>query len=314
MALSFCVSIRRGDPASPRPFGPSRLLCTILCPCSYCHNLSLSALLQGSSHKTDGQEIMVGFATFSRMDGDPKAILHRSPLAVVFAESLRMEHWRWYASYPEARWIQDLKDTETSPVARNANTLTDYLHLTKALAHVSLSQLPFQMLVAPASFIFASNPNLPSILSSLTSIPQTTLAPYHRLFGRLVIIPLLCGHGILYLLFYVQSAHPVFGTLLAKRVQDLDVQCGLAGLATAVLVSIFGRSTLWQLRGWRWPSLSRAETRRRVFYIGHLVLVAGLLALAYSHVIYARAFVLEAIGASLANLAYCWLLAGARRM
>lgn len=169
------------------------------------------------------------------------------------------------------------------------------------------------MLLAPTSFIFTSNPALPSLLSSLTSIPQTTLAPYHRLFGRLIIVPLLCGHGILYLLFYVQSSHPLFGTLLAKRIRDLDVQCGLAALATALLVLIFGRSTLWQLRSLQWPGLRSAEERRRVFYIGHLVLVGALLALAYSHVIYARPYVLEAIGVSIANLVYCWLLVGKRK-
>ncbi|KAL1971115.1 hypothetical protein VTN77DRAFT_66 [Rasamsonia byssochlamydoides] len=193
------------------------------------------------------------------------------------------------------------------------NTGDDYLHLTKALAHVSLSQLPFQMLLAPNPFIFPSNPALPSLLSSLTSIPQTALAPYHRLFGRLIIVPLLCGHGILYLLFYVQSAHPVFGTLLAKRLRDRDVQCGLVGLATALLVVIFGRSTLWRLRSLQWPSLSSVDARRQVFYIGHLALVTALLALAYAHVVYARPFVIEAVGVSMANSVYCWLLVETRR-
>lgn len=190
---------------------------------------------------------------------------------------------------------------------------SDYLHLTKALAKVSLSQLPFQILLAPTSFIFTANPALPSLLSSLTSIPQTVLASYHRLFGRLIIVPMLCGHGIFYLLFYVQSAHPLFGTLLAKRIRDLDVQCGLAALATALLVLIFGRSTLWQLRSLQWPGLRSAQERRRVFYIGHLVLVGALLALAYSHVIYARPYVLEAIGVSIANLVYCWLIVGRKK-
>lgn len=184
---------------------------------------------------------------------------------------------------------------------------TDYLHLTKALAHVALSQLPFQILLAPTSFIFASNATLPSILSYVTSVPQTALAPYHRLFGRLVIVPLLCGHAMLYLMFYVQVPHPVFGTVFSKRIRDPDVQYGLSGVSCAILILIFGRSTLWRLR--LAFNLTGLDARRRVFYTVHLTLVAALLILAYLHVVYARVFVLESVGVSLANLACCWLLA-----
>lgn len=183
----------------------------------------------------------------------------------------------------------------------------DYLHLTKALAHVALSQIPIQILLAPTSFIFASNPTLPSILSYVTSIPQTTLAPYHRLFGRLVIVPLLCGHAMLYLLFYVQVPHPTFGTVFSKRIRDPDVQYGLSGVSCAILILICGRSALWRVR--HALNLTSLDVRRRVFYTVHLILVTGFLTLAYLHVAYARVFVLESIGVSLANLACCWLLA-----
>ncbi|KAL2002334.1 hypothetical protein VTN02DRAFT_162 [Thermoascus thermophilus] len=186
------------------------------------------------------------------------------------------------------------------------NTGDDYLHFTKALGHVSLSQLPFQFLLSPTSFIFTSNPALPSILSVMTSIPQPALTPYHRLFGRLVVLPLLLGHGALYLLFFAQSSHPDFGTLLMKRVQDPDVQWGLAGLGLALSVLLFQRRTprtLGSLLGYR----------KRTFYVVHLSLVAGMLAAAWFHVIYARVFVLEAVGIFLANIACCWALAESKR-
>ncbi|CRG85785.1 Beta-1,2-xylosyltransferase 1 [Talaromyces islandicus] len=125
----------------------------------------------------------------------------------------------------------------------------DYIHLTKALGQVGLSQLPFLVLLAPTSFLFASNLALPSIVSLLTSIPQTTLTAYHRLLGRFVIVPLLCGHAGFFLNFYLQVAHPVFGSLFNKRVQDQDVQYGLAATTFAILVLVFGRSRLWRLRG-----------------------------------------------------------------
>lgn len=147
----------------------------------------------------------------------------------------------------------------------------------------------------------------------MTSIPQPALTPYHRLFGRLVVLPLLLGHGALYLLFFAQSSHPDFGTLLMKRIQDLDVQWGLAGLGLALSVLLFQRPTPRKLGLQRWTVGSLLGYRKRTFYIVHLSLVAGMLAAAYFHVIYARVFVLEAVGIFLANIACCWALAELER-
>lgn len=183
----------------------------------------------------------------------------------------------------------------------------DYIHLTKAVGHVGLSQLPFLVLLAPTSFIFTSNSALPSIVSYLTSIPQPVLTAYHRLLGRFVIVPLVCGHAVLFLLFYVQVPHPVFGTVFAKRIRDLDVQYGLAAALFAILILVLGRANVWRLRNM--TSVSRPESRRQLFYTVHFVLVAIFFSLAYSHVRYARPYVLEAIGASVVNLACCKLLA-----
>lgn len=182
----------------------------------------------------------------------------------------------------------------------------DYIHLTKAFGHVGLSQLPFLVLLAPTSFIFASNSTLPSVISYLTSIPQPALTAYHRLLARFVLVPLVCGHAALFLLFYVQMPHPVFGTVFAKRIRDPDVQYGLAGTLFAILILVLGRANVWKLRDL--ISVSRPESRRQLFYVVHFVLVGVFFTLAYSHVRYARPFVLEAIGASVVNLACCKLL------
>uniref|UniRef100_A0A093VE76 Ferric oxidoreductase domain-containing protein n=1 Tax=Talaromyces marneffei PM1 TaxID=1077442 RepID=A0A093VE76_TALMA len=189
----------------------------------------------------------------------------------------------------------------------DAPAIRDYIHLTKALGHVGLSQLPFLVLLAPTSFVFASNSTLPSIISYLTSIPQPVLTAYHRLLGRFVIVPLVCGHAALFLLFYVQVPHPEFGTVFAKRIRDPDVQYGLAGTLFAILILVLGRANVWRLRDL--VRVSRPESRRQLFYVVHFALVGVFFALAYSHVRYARPFVLEAIGASVVNLACCKLLA-----
>lgn len=183
----------------------------------------------------------------------------------------------------------------------------DYIHLTKALGHVGISQLPFLVLLAPTSFIFTSNSTLPSVVSYLTSIPQPVLTAYHRLLGRFVIVPLVCGHAALFLGFYLQVPHPMYGTVFAKRIRDSDVQYGLAGALFATLILILGRANVWKLRGL--IGASRPELRRQAFYVVHFVLVGIFFSLAYSHVRYARPYVLEAIVASVVNLACCKLLA-----
>ncbi|OKL60615.1 hypothetical protein UA08_04187 [Talaromyces atroroseus] len=164
----------------------------------------------------------------------------------------------------------------------------DYIHLTKALGHVGLSQLPFLVLLAPTSFFFTTNSTLPSVISYLTSIPQPALTAYHRLLGRFVIVPLVCSHAALFLLFYVQVPHPVFGTIFAKRIRDPDVQLGVAATAFATLVLVFGRANVWRLR--ERLSLGKPEARRQLFYAVHLVLVR----MRPSRLIYLLAFLIIA--------------------
>ena len=179
----------------------------------------------------------------------------------------------------------------------------DYLHLTKALGHVALSQVPLQILLSPAAYISTSKPSASSIFAFLTSVPQATVTPYHRLFGRLVVSPLLFGHAALYLLFFIQSAHPEFGLLLYKRVRDLDVQCGLLAVFVAMGLLLFARPRgVTQKDG----SKSRApagsmQKRRQTFYIVHVLLVAVLCVAAYYHVAQARKYMLQALGAFFLN-------------
>ena len=181
-----------------------------------------------------------------------------------------------------------------------ANML-DYLHLTKALGRVGLSQLPLQVLMSPA---YISRPAASSVLSLLTGIPQPVLTPYHRLFGRAV-VSLLLSHAALYTMFFVQSSHPEFGILLFKRVQDLDVQFGLAAIFSAVLLVLFVRPA--SQKGLQtWLVQGTFQERRKMFYFGHVSLVVFLCVAAYSHVKQAQKYMLQTLMASVLNWVCCW--------
>lgn len=179
--------------------------------------------------------------------------------------------------------------------------MLDYLHLTKALGRVGLSQLPLQVLMSPA---YISRPTASSVLSLLTGIPQPVLTPYHRLFGR-VVVSLLLSHAALYTLFFVQSSHPEFGILLFKRVQDLDVQFGLAAIFSAVLLVLFVRPA--SQKGLQaWLVQGTIQERRKMFYFGHVSLVILLCVMAYSHVQQAQKYMLQTLAASVFNWVCCW--------
>ncbi|CAI7637651.1 unnamed protein product [Penicillium manginii] len=179
------------------------------------------------------------------------------------------------------------------------NSGEDYLHLTKALGHVALSQVPLQILMSPAAYISTSKPSASSIFSYLTSIPQASVTPYHRLFGRAVIAPLLFAHATLYLLFFVQSEHPDFGILLFKRVRDFDVQCGLLAISMTTALVLFARPRGVASKGAL--GAGSMQERRRLFYYIHVILVVVLCAAAYCHVAQAQRYMIQALGASLLN-------------
>lgn len=189
-------------------------------------------------------------------------------------------------------------------------TTTDYLHLTKSLGHVALSQLPLQALMSPVSYI-SSRPTSSSLVSILTTIPQSALTPYHRLFGRVILAPLLLSHANLYLSFFAQSPHPDYPSLIAKRIQDPDVQWGLGAISLAVSIILYARP-LGRRQSSKRGSTGSIRSERRVFYVVHLLLVAGLCAAAYFHVVHARVYVFQTLAAFLVNLG-CWLLLGESR-
>lgn len=185
---------------------------------------------------------------------------------------------------------------------------TDYLHLTKALGQVGLSQLPLQVLISPMAYI-SSKPATSSVLSVITGVSQPALTPYHRLFGRMVISPLLLAHATLYLLFFAQSSHPEFGTLLAKRVQDLDVQCGMVALVSVVLLFLFARPRGAVQGGLQsWFMQGPLQERRRMFYFGHVSLVILLGVVAYTHVKQAQRYIVQSLWASLLNGICSWVI------
>lgn len=174
----------------------------------------------------------------------------------------------------------------------------DYLHLTKALGQIGMSQLPMQVLLSPALYFSTSKPGAPSIISSLTSLPQPFLNPYHRLCGRLVFAPLLLGHAILYFGFFLQSSspRPEFSSLLAKRLRDPDVQWGIGAVWSVVLV-IFVLTRPFGGRGLSiWLTGASAKDKRQRFYIAHVALVGVFCLAAYAHVAQAQTFVLETVG------------------
>lgn len=184
------------------------------------------------------------------------------------------------------------------------NMQIDYLHLTKALGHVGLSQLPLQVAMSPA-FYATSTPRASSLLSTLTSIPQPTLTAYHRLFARVVVSPLLVGHAVLYCLFFLQSDHPDFTSLFAKRILDLDVQLGITAVVTASAIMITARPK--GTSGGLWKG--SVQERRSAFYAAHLFLVGVMCLAAYFHVAQAQAFVLESLVAFVVNLGCCYMTA-----
>ena len=163
-----------------------------------------------------------------------------------------------------------------------------------------------QVLMSPAAYISTSRPSASSILAFLTSLPQASVTPYHRLFGRVVISPLLFGHATLYLNMFVQSSHPEFSSLLAKRVRDSDVQCGLSATLAAIVLLLFTRPRAAASKSGdrSQHAVKSMRERRRIFYIGHLSVVVVFCVAAYYHVAQAKKYMMQALGAFVLNGIY----------
>ncbi|KAJ6044339.1 hypothetical protein N7460_005694 [Penicillium canescens] len=192
----------------------------------------------------------------------------------------------------------------------------DYLHLTKALGHVGLSQIPLQALMSPAAYISTIKPGASSLCSVLTGISQPILTPYHRLFGRVVVLPLLLAHATLYMAFFVQNSHPEFGLLVFKRVRDSDVQCGLVAISSVAFLFLFARPRGTKQNGLQgWLMQGPVQERRRMFYLYHVFLVAVLCGAAYCHVKQAQKYMIQTLVASVLNGVCSWAVVqwGGRR-
>ncbi|KAK5727004.1 hypothetical protein LTR15_002895 [Elasticomyces elasticus] len=141
----------------------------------------------------------------------------------------------------------------------------DYLHLTKRFGTVASSQLPLHYLLALKSPF--------SPLQILTRCSHETLNSSHQLLGRLI-TGLLYLHAALYINFYVISS------LLAAKVQEVYVLCGIFGI---VAFTVVATTSLGPLRRWSY----------RVFYITHVVLATALLPVLFFHVSHIRMYLYE---------------------
>ncbi len=152
------------------------------------------------------------------------------------------------------------------------NSLTppplDYLHITRSTSHVAASLLPFHLLL--------SSPPLRALHKSYLPL-GTNLIALHRLHSVLLLL-LLAAHALLYLNFYLQNK------LLSKRIQDSDVQLGMALVLVFVGIAVTG--------------YARSQMRRKFGPKGanwvHGVLAVVALALLWAHVRHARNYVLQA--------------------
>ena len=157
-----------------------------------------------------------------------------------------------------ASWLLYLAVRDTAP---------DYMHVTKSLSHVAVSQLPLHYLLAFKS------PNSP--VQILTGLAHERINAYHRLLGRIIHM-MLATHAILYLNFFIQAG------VLAKRIKDTDVRLGIAAFWT---INILGALAL---------PVIRRKAYHRLFYRSHAIIPAVLLVLLWFHVRYTRVYVAQA--------------------
>lgn len=149
----------------------------------------------------------------------------------------------------------------------------DYLHLTKRIGAVAVSQLPLCLLLATKSKF--------SPLQIILGLSEQHLNSYHRILARLITCFVAC-HVALYVNFFIWNG------LLSKRIRDADV---LIGIAASCFLVIIGITCLETLR----------HRNYRVFFITHTVLGGLLFPLLYFHTHHLRPYMLESIAVYAAN-------------
>lgn len=150
----------------------------------------------------------------------------------------------------------------------------DYLHLTKRVGAIAISQLPLQYMLAlknlnPIAFVLGSS--------------HEEINRFHRTLGRIVYYLLLC-HAILYLNFFIEK-----GLLMQKLTGSRVVQTGIFGILSMDALA------LTAFRGIRNYSY-------RLFFITHLSVSLVLPPLIWFHAHSARIFLVEALAIFLLDI------------
>ncbi|KAI1488474.1 ferric reductase like transmembrane component [Biscogniauxia mediterranea] len=146
------------------------------------------------------------------------------------------------------------------------NTGSDYLHLTKRLGLVAISQFPVQYLLALKNL----NPFALAFQSSHEQVNR-----WHRVLGRIIYL-LLFMHTCLYLNYYVQQG------ILSQKLVSLVPALGISAFTGMCLL---GATSLRAVR----------EYSYRVFFITHLIVALSLPPIIYFHAHHSTPYVVGAL-------------------
>lgn len=153
---------------------------------------------------------------------------------------------------------------------------TDYLHLTKRVGVIAISQLPLQYLLSLKSL----NPIAYVLKSSHEDVNR-----YHRALGRIV-YGLLVVHAGLYLNYFVQM-----GLLLEKLTTSRAVITGVIGISS--MAALYA-TAFHVIRNYSY----------RIFFITHLSVSLLIPPLIWFHAHTARIYLIEALVVFLADIVY----------
>lgn len=152
-------------------------------------------------------------------------------------------------------------------------TFTDYLHLTKRIGAIAVSQLPVQYLMAvkpfsPLAWIFRSS--------------HEEVSRFHRVLGR-IIYGLLLSHMLLYINFFLQEG------IFVKRILSPVVTCGVVA---SLGLHTLNATALVRMRAFSY----------RLFFVVHLVTALFLPVLIFFHAPQERLYLIEAVVLFLGNI------------
>lgn len=186
--------------------------------------------------------------------------------------------WGWWMSVLSILETGDGKFNceNRSPLWPPTHITADYLHLTKRVGVIAISQLPLQYLLALKSL----NPIAYVLRSSHEDVNR-----YHRALGRIV-YGLLIAHAILYLNYFVQV-----GVLLEKLTSSRAVITGIIGIWS---MSLLYATAFNVIRDYSY----------RIFFITHLFVALLIPPLIWFHAHTARIYLMEALIVFFADIIY----------